>query len=291
MSDSKWAKGLQSRLLELPEGLLVTVLYAAACWSARQVSLDQFFLPAGVRVAALLVCRREMWPYLLVGDYVYLGCLRVPMIEAYGLTWVLLGSCYQFPLVAFLVHLHRRHILNGDYGWILPKSVLASITIGFGNVAAIHALWPEPESEDFATLAVRYSIGQFLAITTLTPLAILWMLPAKMRSIAPWLRAPSLLMTAMLRRPLSGAAGRWDRSGMARQRSRRCASVDGRPVPVVAPTTVGCVSVYRRGGIADNGEGTRPGTDSSQVRLQWRESWHRHCDWASGCARCVGSCF
>ncbi|WP_313459727.1 hypothetical protein [Stenotrophomonas sp.] len=63
MSDSKWAKGLQSRLLELPEGLLVAVLYAAACWASRQVSLDQFFLPAGIRVAALLVCRREMWPY------------------------------------------------------------------------------------------------------------------------------------------------------------------------------------------------------------------------------------
>lgn len=198
MSNSKWAKGLQSRLLEFPEGLLVAALYAAACWSAWHVSLDQFFLPAGIRVAALLVFRREMWPYLLLGDYVYLGSLRVPMIETYGLTWALLGSCYQFPLVAFLVHLHRRHILNGDYGWILPMSVLASITIGFGNVAAMHALWPEPESEDFATLAVRYSIGQFLAITTVTPLAILWMRPAKMRSIAPWVRAPSLLMTAML---------------------------------------------------------------------------------------------
>ena len=75
MSDGKLIRGLQSRLQEFPEGLLVALLYAAACWTARQVSLDQFFLPAGIRVAALLVCRREMWPYLLLGEYAYFAHL------------------------------------------------------------------------------------------------------------------------------------------------------------------------------------------------------------------------
>lgn len=68
MSDSKLVRGFQARLLELPEGLLVAALYAAACWASRQVSVDQFFLPAGIRIAALLVCRPRMWPYLLLGD-------------------------------------------------------------------------------------------------------------------------------------------------------------------------------------------------------------------------------
>ncbi len=40
MSDSKLVRGFQARLLELPEGLLVAVLYAAACWAARQCLHD-----------------------------------------------------------------------------------------------------------------------------------------------------------------------------------------------------------------------------------------------------------
>lgn len=198
MSESKLIRGLQLRVLDFPEGLLVAVLYAAACWAARQVSLDQFFLPAGIRVAALLVCRREMWPYLLLGEYVYFAHLRVPMIERYGLTWALLATCYQFPLVALLVHAHRRAIRNGNYGYILSLSVVAAVSVGFLNATAAYALWPEPPQEDFSVLAVRYAIGMFLAIVSVCPLALLWMKPAAVRPLESWLRAPTIIMAIAL---------------------------------------------------------------------------------------------
>lgn len=175
MSDSKLVRGFQARLLELPEGLLVAVLYAAACWAARQVSLDQFVLQAGVRVAALLVCRREMWPYLMVGEYAYFAFLRVPMLGKYGLEWVLLSSAYQFPCVAAIVHMHRRAIENKTDAWLLSVASAAAVLVGVGNLALAHALWPAQPAGGFMTIASRYVLGHYVGILTVAPLALLWL--------------------------------------------------------------------------------------------------------------------
>lgn len=198
MSDSKLVRGFQARLLELPEGLLIAVLYAGACWVARQVSVDQFFLPAGIRIAALLVCRPRMWPYLLLGDYAYFACVRAPMVERYGLTWALIASCYPFPLVASLVHVCRREVHSGDYASFLPISLISAVAISFLNVTAAHLLWPEPPQGDYWVLGVRYTIGEFLAIVTVVPLAMLWLRPAPLRTLGSWLHAPTIIMVLAL---------------------------------------------------------------------------------------------
>ncbi|MCT4541878.1 MASE1 domain-containing protein [Pseudomonas aeruginosa] len=174
MSNSKWAKGVQSRLLELPEGLLVAVLYAAACWSARQVSLDQFFLPAGIRVAALLLCRREMWPYLLVGEYAYFAYLRIPLVDMYGMAWAVTASVYQLPFVAFIVHLHWRRKPGSPDIWLLSIAALAAATTSLGNLSLIHLFWKTLPDGGFALIAFRYAMGDYIAILTAAPLALLW---------------------------------------------------------------------------------------------------------------------
>ncbi len=175
MSESKLVRGFQARLLEMPEGLLVAALYAAACWAARQVSLDQFFLPAGIRVAALLLCRREMWPYLLLGEYAYFAWLRVPMIDKYGLDWVIISSAYQFPIVALVVFLHGRSISKGTDTWLLTVSAAAAVLIGVGTLLIAYALRPTPPSGGFVTIAFRNTLGDYIAILTVAPLALLWM--------------------------------------------------------------------------------------------------------------------
>lgn len=175
MSDSKWAKGLQSRLLDFPEGLLVAVLYAAACWSARQVSLDQFFLPAGIRVAALLVCRREMWPYLLLGEYAYFTHLRMPLVDMYGMAWAVTASVYQLPFVALVVHLHwRSKKPESPDITLLSIAACAAATTSLGNLSLIHLFWKTPPEGGFALIASRYAMGDYIAILTVAPLALLW---------------------------------------------------------------------------------------------------------------------
>ncbi|RRU21476.1 MASE1 domain-containing protein [Stenotrophomonas sp. 278] len=174
MSDSKLVRGFQARLLELPEGLLVAALYAAACWASRQVSLEQLFLPAGIRVAALLVCRPSMWPYLLLGEYAYFAHLRIPLMEKYGLDWVVISSAYQFPVAAIIVYVHRRSIASKTDTWLLIVALAVATLVGVGNLALAHALWPSPPAGGFATVASRNVIGQYMAILTISPLALLW---------------------------------------------------------------------------------------------------------------------
>lgn len=174
MSDSKLVRGLQARLLELPEGLLVAVLYAAACWASRQVSLEQLFLPAGIRIAALLMCRPSMWPYLLLGEYAYFACLRVPLIDKYGLEWVMISSAYQFPIAALVVYMHRSSIVSMTDTWLLIVAFAVATLVGVGNLALAHALWPSPPAGGFTTVASRNVIGQYMAILTIAPMALVW---------------------------------------------------------------------------------------------------------------------
>lgn len=78
-----WKNGLQLKLQMriYPDGLLLAALYALACLAARQISVDQFNLLAGIRVAALLLFPTRLWPYLILGEYAHLAQVRYPLVE------------------------------------------------------------------------------------------------------------------------------------------------------------------------------------------------------------------
>ena len=80
-----WKDGLLVRIRVSPEGLVLALVYAVTCWGARKLSLDQFFLPAGVRVASLLLCPPRLWPYLLIGVDQHTGSHSI--VTADHLVW------------------------------------------------------------------------------------------------------------------------------------------------------------------------------------------------------------
>jgi len=174
MSRDGLIKKLQSAVLTLPAGLLAATLYAIACWMTRQVSLDQFFLPSGVRVAALLATPARMWPYLLLGEYAYFAEMRIPLVGSHGLEWVLVSSAYQFPLVALIVHLHRHAIAEQSQSWMLNIAGISAFVVGVGNLLLMHAFWPSPPAGDVAVLASRFVLGHYVAILTVAPVAVMW---------------------------------------------------------------------------------------------------------------------
>lgn len=174
MSTQKVSDAFRSAVRTLPEGLLIAALFATTCWATRQVSLDQFFLPAGVRVAALILCPARFWPYLLLGEYAYYGHLRLPLIEKYGLSWVLISSAFQFPTAAWVVYLHRRHVARQMDTWMLSVAAASAVLIGAGAVIIAHLLWPVPPAEGIVAIAFRSTLGDYVAILTVIPLAALW---------------------------------------------------------------------------------------------------------------------
>ncbi|WP_422352430.1 MASE1 domain-containing protein [Stenotrophomonas sp. AR026] len=183
-----------------PAGLLLAAAYAIACVSARQFSLDQFFLPAGIRVAALLIVPQRRWPYVLLGELGYFAYLRIPTIDEYGLEWVILASTLLMPMAMLVVHLHlRKTISEAATGfWLLSLSISAAVAVTGLNLSLSRLLWPVPPPDTLLDAAERVVFGHFAAIITMAPLALLW---ARRRSGSPWqkrLLVPSLVAIALM---------------------------------------------------------------------------------------------
>jgi hypothetical protein len=167
-------KGLQAALDIRLGGLLIGALYAALYAAARSHSLDQFYLSAGVRVAALLVCPVRLWPYLILGEYCYLGYLRYPLIESRGIAWVIIGSAVVMPSVAALVLLHRRLLERNPALGLISVAAAAAIAAATLSVISAELLWPSPAPVPWEQRVVRYILGDLIGILAVAPLALLW---------------------------------------------------------------------------------------------------------------------
>lgn len=170
-----WRNGLQVNLRIRPIGLVIAAVYAIVCWAARQVSLDQFYLPAGVRVAALLLCPPRLWPYLILGEYAYFAQMRYPMVEKYGLAWVILGSACLMPAVAMVVRLHRKVMSATTDLWLLSVAATSAIVATVLKLGLSHLLWPTPPTTPVVSSAARFLLGDYIGILSIAPLALLWL--------------------------------------------------------------------------------------------------------------------
>ncbi len=193
-----WRSRFELKVRMEPAGFLLAAIYAVACWAARQVSLDQFYLPAGIRVAALLLSPPRLWPYLLLGEYAYFAQMRYPLIETYGAAWAVLGSMFLMPMVAAVVRCHGNLVTPRSEAWLLSIAVVAALAVTALNLAFSHLLWPVPRRHDLVTDAIRYAVGDYVGILTVAPLALLW---RKIQAGSPWKkefsRATMLWMVAM----------------------------------------------------------------------------------------------
>lgn len=167
-----WWEG--SRPERATKGILLAAMYGLTCWAARALSLDQFYLPAGIRFAALMLFPPRLWLYLLIGEYAYFAHMRTPMIGKYGAPWVVMSSITLLPTVALIVRLHLKRI-NAEQGvWILSAAALSALSVSALNISFAHLLMPTPPRYSVAIDAMRFSFGDYLGILTVVPLAMLW---------------------------------------------------------------------------------------------------------------------
>lgn len=169
-----WKKGVKFEFRIQPQGIAIAVAYALACWATRKLSLDQFYLPAGVRVAALLLCPPKFWLYLVLGEYAYFAHMRVPMIDKYGVTWVIAASACLMPTVALIARLHARLLATRADAWLLSVGAISAAIVTVLNTVMAHFLWPVQVPIPLLPNLTRFAIGDYLGILTVAPLAMLW---------------------------------------------------------------------------------------------------------------------
>jgi len=155
-------------------GVLLALVYALAFWATRQLSVDQLYLPAGIRVSALLLCPPRLWPYLIAGEYAFFAQARFHLIDQYGLPWVVLASGSLMPTVALIVHLHRRRMATDTPAWLLSIAALAAVSVTALNQGLAYLLMPSLHDAISWMGVAKFIIGDYLGILIFAPVALLW---------------------------------------------------------------------------------------------------------------------
>lgn len=143
--------------------------YAVAYLVLREASNDQWYLPAGLRFAMLLITPTRYWPALYAGDIVALGLFRIPMIPRDGIAWVTASVFPVWPAVAAVVHQLRKRAsiprikTAMDAGWFVGAALIAAELPSFLNKACSALLRHGASTMKLSDLFV-YTMGHLQGI-------------------------------------------------------------------------------------------------------------------------------
>lgn len=155
-------------------GLLLLLAYALVFWAVRQISVDQWVLSAGVRIGALLLFAPRYWPYLIAGEWAAFAYMRYPLIDRFGLPWVVISSAVLMPTAALIVHWHRRLMASANPYGLLSVATLSAVCITALNLGLAWLLMPERHAAVSWHGAFTYVIGDYLGILIFAPLVLFW---------------------------------------------------------------------------------------------------------------------
>lgn len=164
-----------ARLNRAIKGLALSAGYCAAYLLAWYCSLDQWFLPAGVRVAALLFLPSRYWPYVFAGDAGALLVIRGPKVDQYGEAWAYLSPFLLMPLISSgaLVFLKKFKSAHEQWRWLPLIGVSLALWSALSNMILNVAL-SGPGAFDSFEEYFRIAVGQYLGILVVVPPLFVW---------------------------------------------------------------------------------------------------------------------
>lgn len=177
MEDAKWS--------DTAKGLVLSAVYCASFLGTWCLSFDQWYLPAGIRAASLLLMPYRYWPYLFAGDAAALLVIRTPKAEQYSAPWAYLSPFLLMPMVASLALLLRSKLKTvQDKTRALPLAALSiALWASVANMALNYFLQGPVASVSFTKL-YRFAIGDYLGILMVV-LPILLLLGRNNEQITP----------------------------------------------------------------------------------------------------------
>lgn len=181
--------------------LAVVIAYAACYVLLRSVSVSNWNLPAGLRLACLLLMPYRYWPALILGEVLPVGYEAWLCREQFGGAWVGLAAIPPIALCAPVVAWCRHRgalFLAGrqiNVSLVLAVALLGAVLTTAGNTLALAFVQlPGGTSSPAITLHVvfGYFLGNYLGALTLLP---------AMLALRQWLaeRPRKLVWTALSR--------------------------------------------------------------------------------------------
>jgi len=159
----------------LAKGLFFSVVYGALMLGAWRLSVDQWYLPAGIRAAAMLFLPARLWPYIFLGDAAAFLVLRGPKAEQYSVQWAYLSPFLLAPLISLVPAIFRRVLgdITERERWFPLLALAIALWTAVVNLSVNFALSGPVASNTLETF-LRYVIGQYLGIFIFVPALMVW---------------------------------------------------------------------------------------------------------------------
>ncbi len=167
MENAKWR--------DIAKGLGFSLIYCFAYRAAWFNSVDQWFLPAGIRVAGMLFLPFRYWPYLFLGDATALLTIRGPKAEHYGELWAYLSPFLLAPTISLapLLFRTRLKVIHENVAW-LPAIAFSIAVWSSLCKLALNFVLSGPSESDVPETFLRFVTGDCLGILILVPLIMVW---------------------------------------------------------------------------------------------------------------------
>lgn len=180
---------------------VVACLGYAVCYALlRDVSVSHWNLPAGLRVACLLLFPYRYWPALLIGETIPVSYHAWHCIDDFGWRWSALAAVPPIlPLMAIVAWArHNARLLLGSHQINMPMLlgvILAGAAITATDNTMVVSAVTLPAGEALPTLDTQvvfgYFLGNYLGALAIAPTAIaiyLWHIrrPAAGHETALW---------------------------------------------------------------------------------------------------------
>lgn len=163
---------------DIAKGLILATAYCGAYLASWYFSFDQWFLPAGLRAAALLFLPARYWPYAFAGDAAALLVIRGPKADLYSEEWAYLSPLLLMPLIAIPVMLFRQKLgnLRQKWRWLPMIALGLAIWATLCNLT-LNVVLSGPGADQPASALhdyFRIAVGQYLGIMLIVPLLFMW---------------------------------------------------------------------------------------------------------------------
>jgi glucose-6-phosphate-specific signal transduction histidine kinase len=156
----------------------VCLAYAVSYALLRDISVSHWNLPAGLRVACLLLLPYRYWPALLVGELIPVGYHAWHCVDDFGWRWSALASVPPLlPLMAVVAWARKHARLLLDWRQVNMPMLLGVILAGavltaLDDLAVVMAVrmpagMPDPVLD--AQVVFGYFLGNYLGALALAP--------------------------------------------------------------------------------------------------------------------------
>ncbi|CAD0352941.1 MASE1 domain-containing protein [Xanthomonas sp. WHRI 8391] len=170
---------------EVLRGTLISVCYGLTFVMLWFFSIDQWYLPVGLRVVTLLFRPYREWPFLLAGDAAAMLWLRVPLSQrqGYDLTWAYVSPFLHAPMLAYIIWLARHYSRGIIYQsrWLIPFAIFVAFYNALWSIL-INAVLDGPTTAQTMGFLLRYTLGGYFGILMFLLPTMLWS-PKKLKPI------------------------------------------------------------------------------------------------------------